>query len=126
MRFIDAAAGFLLACTVTLAGCRSAPVEGSGDSGAAAATPTPEPAAAGSTPTSVGVVRLEVPDLTCEGCAWQIRETLRKQSGVGEVVTSVKDKTVHVRFDPARTTSRKVTDALRDIGYESSVLPDSP
>lgn len=68
-------------------------------------------------------VRLSVDGLTCEGCAWQIREKLEAQPGVEAVSTSVSDKLVAVTIDAGRTTPEQVRAALVSIGYEAAVVP---
>jgi copper chaperone CopZ len=64
-------------------------------------------------------VVLHVDGLTCEGCAWQIREALQKVDGIETVKTTVVNKRVVVTYDPARTGSARAMQALEQIGYKS-------
>jgi len=64
-------------------------------------------------------VVLRVDGLTCEGCAWQIRDTLDKVDGVAEVRTTVADKRVVVTYDGDRINAEAVRQALKEVGYES-------
>ena len=47
---------------------------------------------------------LSVEALTCEGCAWQIREALQGLLGVQQVITLVTKKQLIARYDPSQIT----------------------
>ena len=98
------------------AGCKESPAT-SGHAHAAAAEPiaSPQPQAAAQT------VTLHAEGLTCEGCAWQIRETLGAVDGVASVEADVASRRVNVTYDSARTTLADIQRALRTAGYETTV-----
>lgn len=119
MRF----AGALLAGAVALVigGCRS------GESSSVATPPSasnapasvyPPPPLTSSNASSREVV-LYVEGLTCEGCAWQIRETLQKVDGITDIQTTVANKRVVVTYDPQRATPATARQALEQVGYKS-------
>ena len=62
---------------------------------------------------------LHVEGLTCEGCAWQIRETLQKVDGITDIQTTVTNKRVVVTDDPRRATPATARRALAGVGYKS-------
>lgn len=68
-----------------LAGCRSAESSSLAPAASASSAPSsPAPLMSMADAKSEELV-LHVEGLTCEGCAWQIRETLQKVDGVREV-----------------------------------------
>jgi len=69
--------------------------------------------------TASGDLVLHVDGLTCEGCAWQIRDTLERVDGVQDVRTTVANKRVVVTYDSKRTSAPAVRGALKDVGYDS-------
>lgn len=129
----DARSRFALLLVVLVTACRSSPMphpsvdpEGSAGAtvGTSVSTEEAKPARRGwPSKTPTGVVRLRVRALTCQGCAWQIGETLAKDDGIADVATSVPEKTVTVRYDAAKTTAAKIKASLANVGYESEELP---
>jgi copper chaperone CopZ len=109
------ALGLLVACDADLA----APPEGASTGGVPSA-PTAAPSAAPAS--GQRVLRLRVDDLTCEGCAWQIRETLQPLPGVSDVQTDIEAKEVAVTFDPASSGRDAFLAALATAGYRSVVV----
>lgn len=81
--------------------------------------PSALPAAATSSQQVTEQLTLHVEDLTCEGCAWQIRDTLEKVAGVSKVETTVADKKVVVSFEPGRISADAIVGELAKVGYES-------
>lgn len=105
-----------LAALLVMSGCRSAePSSSSPPPSAAGATTSGKPPTA----TETRELVLHVEGLTCEGCAWQIRETLQKVDGITDVRTTVADKRVVVTYDPSRANSQTATRALDRVGYSS-------
>lgn len=102
--------GVLAACAVLGAAC-------------ARERTTPTTSAAASNPGVSSVVHaaeLQVAELTCEGCASQIREILGPLPGVVDVRTNVKQKTVTVEFDTTAVTVDDVVAALAREKYTAS------
>lgn len=104
------------AALLMMSGCRSAePSSSSLPPSTASATTAVQP----TTATETREVILHVEGLTCEGCAWQIRETLQKVDGITDVRTTVAGKRVVVTFDPSRASSSTAMQALQRVGYRS-------
>lgn len=70
---------------------------------------------------SAATVVLRVEDLTCEGCAWQIREKLETVDGVGSLRVVVAERRVEVAYDPSRTDPQTIQTALQEITYTSTL-----
>lgn len=105
-----------------LAACRSAESSSPAPAPSASSAPSsPAPLMSMADAKSEELV-LHVQGLTCEGCAWQIRETLQKVDGVREVRTTVADKRVVVTYDADRVRSQAIRDALEQVGYNSDVV----
>ncbi|HST89422.1 MAG TPA: heavy-metal-associated domain-containing protein [Ktedonobacterales bacterium] len=62
-------------------------------------------------------ITLSVPDVSCEHCVRAIYGALGEQPGVEAVDTDLANKTVHLRFDPARLPITRVEELLDDAGY---------
>lgn len=86
---------------------------------AAEASMSSPTSSAASAAAASGEIVLHVDGLTCEGCAWQIRDTLEKVDGIRDVRTTVADKRVVVTYDSDRTSTTAVRQALDEVGYES-------
>ena len=103
------------ATLLLLSACRSAEPSSSVSAPPSTAGATPPVRVATSAQTRELVLHVE--GLTCEGCAWQIRETLQKESGITDVKATVADKRVVVTYDPLKATSTKAKQALERVGY---------
>lgn len=75
------------------------------------------PAAPSEVSSVVQTATLKVPELTCEGCASQIRELLGPMPGVVDVRTNVKRKTVTVQLDTTLLTMDAVIATLAKEKY---------
>ena len=62
-----------------------------------------------------------VTTLHCEKCAAKISENVSFEKGVKDLKTNVEDKTVTIVFDPAKTDTLKLADAIRKLGYKAKV-----
>lgn len=65
------------------------------------------------------VVRFHVPDMTCEGCAWQIREVLLGVPGVSRAHTRLGVREALVDYDPALVDVATIAAALEAAAYPS-------
>jgi Cu+-exporting ATPase len=74
-----------------------------------------------------GAVRSSWPvvGMTCAGCAARIEKTLRAVPGVTAAGVNFATATATVAFDPAATSSDKVQQAVRDLGYDVVVPKDA-
>lgn len=107
----------LSGAAIVLVGCRS---------GESTSAPTPPSASnvaevqhqTQQAPVSTDAISRElvlyVEGLTCEGCAWQIRETLQKVDGIADIRTTVANKRVVVTYDPRRATSATASRTLEE------------
>ena len=57
----------------------------------------------------------------CENCKKKIERNLAYEKGVLDLEVNLKEKTVTVTYDAAKTDVKKLTDALKKIGYEAAV-----
>ena len=65
-------------------------------------------------------LRLHVEGITCEGCAWQIRETLKKVEGISAVHATVADRSVVVEYQPESIAPDRISAELAKIGYKAT------
>lgn len=63
-----------------------------------------------------------VTTLHCDKCAAKISENVSFEKGVKDLKTNVEDKTVTIVFDPAKTDTLKLGDAIRKLGYKAKVI----
>lgn len=71
------------------------------------------------------VARFHVPGMTCEGCAWQIREALLGVRGVARSYTRVGVRDVLVDYDPAIVDVATIAAALEAAAYPAVELQQS-
>jgi copper ion binding protein len=60
---------------------------------------------------------LDVRGMNCGSCVRRISEALGALDGVEEVHSSLPNKTVRVRHDPARVSAEQLAGALTERGY---------
>jgi len=63
-------------------------------------------------------------NMHCENCKQKIERNLAYEKGVLDLKISLEEKTVAVTYDTAKTDEKKLTDALKKLGYEATVLPE--
>jgi len=61
-------------------------------------------------------------DMHCEKCALKIKENISFEKGVKDLKTDVKSKTVSIVFDPAKTDTLTLGNAIRKLGYSAEVI----
>lgn len=69
------------------------------------------------------VVTYDVPDISCEGCANAIKQTLSTLPGIRNAIVDVDTKLVQVDYDESRTGAGKIEERLRNAGYEAEQTP---
>jgi len=57
----------------------------------------------------------------CENCKKKIERNLAYEKGVLDLETNLKANTVTVTYDTAKTDVKKLTEALKKIGFEATV-----
>lgn len=62
-------------------------------------------------------VFIAVEGMTCEGCATQINEELKKLKGVIFAEASYKNKNVKVVYNPNQVTLEQIKKAINELGY---------
>lgn len=72
------------------------------------------------------LVMTPTPQMHCESCENKIKKNLRFESGVKKIETSVKDQTVTVTYDATKTDVKKIQAAMKEIGYDTKVVSDTP
>lgn len=72
------------------------------------------------------LVMTPTPQMHCESCENKIKKNLRFESGVKKIETSIKEQTVTVTYDAAKTDVKKIQSAMKEIGYDTKVISDTP
>lgn len=72
------------------------------------------------------LVMTPTPQMHCESCENKIKKNLRFESGVKKIETSIKEQTVTVTYDATKTDVKKIQAAMKEIGYETKVVSDTP
>lgn len=68
------------------------------------------------------VVLKTTPEMHCANCEKKIKENIRFVKGVKDIITSLKDKTVTVKYDADKTTVEDIVKGFGEIGYKAKVV----
>ena len=71
-------------------------------------------------------VKLSVPGMTCASCPYIIKTAISGIKGVTVVQTTLDDHSATVTFDDAVASIDAITQATKNVGYESSVISALP
>lgn len=63
-------------------------------------------------------------NLHCKSCAAKIQDNIAFEKGVKDLEIQVDEKTVRVVYNPAKTDSQKLAEAIRDLGYTAEIISD--
>jgi copper chaperone CopZ len=66
------------------------------------------------------------PEMHCQNCEKKIKENIRFEAGVKKIETNLEKQLVVITYDPAKTDSKKLTEAFAKIGYTIKVVSDEP
>ena len=66
------------------------------------------------------------PEMHCQSCEKKIKENIRFEAGVKMIETNLEKQLVVITYDPAKTDSKKLTEAFGKIGYTIKVISDEP
>ncbi len=66
------------------------------------------------------------PEMHCQNCEKKIKENIRFEAGVKKIETNLEKQLVVITYDPAKTDSKKLTEAFAKIGYSIKVISDEP
>lgn len=61
---------------------------------------------------------LTIDNMVCQGCAEKITDILKEVDGVEKVKTKTMKKSVHVEFNPEKTSEEKLKIVLTETGYK--------
>lgn len=65
-------------------------------------------------------------NLHCESCKSKIEKALKKTNGVLSSYADVESKIVTVKYDDAKTDSKKVNSTISELGYKAEIIEDKP
>ena len=66
------------------------------------------------------------PEMHCQNCEKKIKENIRFEAGVKNIETNLEKQQVVITYDPSKTDSKKLTQAIAKIGYTIKVISDEP
>ena len=66
------------------------------------------------------------PEMHCQSCEKKIKENIRFEAGVKKIETNLEKQLVIITYDPAKTDSKKLSQAFDKIGYAIKVISDEP
>lgn len=82
-------------------------------------------AVAGSKPkTPMRQVKYET-TIDCKNCVKKVTENVSFEKGVKDLKAELSDKTVTIVYNPDKTDTLKLANAIRKLGYKAKVLEDS-
>lgn len=67
-------------------------------------------------------IRLSVPGMTCASCPYIVKQAISAVKGVIAVEATLEDLSATVTFEDTVASIEAITQATRDVGYESSVI----
>ncbi|GIV14729.1 MAG: hypothetical protein KatS3mg022_0164 [Armatimonadota bacterium] len=68
-------------------------------------------------------IRLNAPDIVCEGCANAITNALGKLDGVQQVAVDIATKMVDVQYEDGKVTVDAILQRLDAAGFPATVVP---
>ena len=72
------------------------------------------------------LVMTPTPQMHCDSCENKIKKNLRFEKGVVKIETSIEQQTVTVTYNAAKTDVKKLQAAMKQIGYDTKVVSDTP
>jgi Cu+-exporting ATPase len=70
------------------------------------------------------VATFTLPALHCASCVWLLERLYRVDAGIVRSEVDLLRRTIRVAYSPARTTLRRVAEALASVGYDPLVDPE--
>ena len=67
-------------------------------------------------------IKLSVPGMTCASCPYIIKKAISAIKGVKSVEPNLEDLSATVTFEDTVASIEAITQATKDVGYESSVI----
>ena len=66
-------------------------------------------------------ITLSVPDMHCSSCPKIIKITLSEMEGVLNVETSLETRKITIEFNPDKTNTQLLIQAIEEIGYSADL-----
>ena len=83
-----------------------------------ACSPKQKPTDKEKTPATLVEMNLKVEGMTCDHCEGSIRTGVMELTGIDSISANHEDSTAFVRFDPAKTNLKEISEAISKRGYE--------
>lgn len=64
--------------------------------------------------------KLAIGGMTCGGCSSSVTRVLLQVPGVTDAQVSLAERSAIVRFDPARTSSKAMIEAVENAGFDAA------
>lgn len=64
--------------------------------------------------------------LHCESCVKKVRENISFEKGIKALEVSLADQTVTATYDASKTDEKKISDAIKKLGYEVKCVKKVP
>ena len=64
--------------------------------------------------------------IDCKNCVKKVTENISFEKGVEDLKAELSDKTVTITYNPVKTDTIKLADALHKLGYMAKVIEDIP
>lgn len=58
----------------------------------------------------------------CKNCVKKVTENISFEKGVEDLVVSLENKTIEVKFDAAKTDTARIANAIRKLGYTATAV----
>ena len=69
------------------------------------------------------VVLKTAPEMHCANCEKKIKNNIRFEKGVKDIITDLNNKTVTIKYDADKTTVEAIVKGFEKIGYKATVFP---
>ena len=66
---------------------------------------------------------LDVQNMTCAMCKFTIKKALTSVEGTKKVSVNLEDKTASITFNPQKTNTKALIEAITNAGYPATVQP---
>ncbi|MBR1798435.1 MAG: heavy-metal-associated domain-containing protein [Bacteroidales bacterium] len=66
------------------------------------------------------------PAMHCQSCESKIKNNMRFEKGVSQIVTSIEAQTVSITYDANKNTAEQLQKAMKKIGYDTRVVSNKP
>lgn len=70
------------------------------------------------------VVLKTAPEMHCANCENKIKNNIRFEKGIKDIITNLEDKTVTIKYDADKTTVENIIVGFAKIGYKATVAED--